>query len=552
MSRNLHILILFLTFILSRNAMAFDPNQTAKIGPISLNLAFCEKIDKISGIVNAFTNVQWPVTGFGVTMGVMQKSNVILEFCDFLTRLKQMDTTDKIFAAADYGNKLMGNKFDDQIGIMKSTWEIKDVFIDEGGKGRPIAKLATARNAARLNSYYKELGDFYDKHLNTGDPINIRNRGQMESDMNRLNQIAYQKAIITDVTNCPKTNPNNAKYSSVYDNDVVPTQAIVDAKNENMNFYSNSIRKMGIKISTNDRAYNQFLKDLNTFETGVATYGIVVRTEKAGSITKVPVTPTPTDPMAPKYTDKSINIDKKYQTFNIDNHNEEIDTFSKKYAGAWKTWTKSQSVQETRGFLSGGIFADSVIKIEDEFKDPSIFCNKAEINRKFGNSTPAAQKKSDDEYNKCVRESNTEISKAGGLFAFYTQQYAKEIQEYRKAQGKIWTIESYHLGYFRTIDGSVSPDGFTQDKVSCAPIDNLAKVNELGVKTEQINAELNQMMVEQLMKKNQQAEMDRATTQAKKDEEERKIMIQQENDRRNSMDYAKYIDYPQSGGGIGN
>lgn len=552
MRKNIFILLMLIMTLTPGEIHAFDPNQTAKIGPISVNLAFCEKIDKMSGILNAFTNVQWPVTGVpGIAMGVLQRSNVILDFCDFLTRLQQMDTTDKIFAAADYGNKLMGNKFDDQIGIMRSSWDIKDVFIDSSGKGRPIAKIATAANAARLNSYYKESADFYDKHLNTGDPVNVRNRAQMEGDLNRLNQIAYQKSIINDMSNCPKTNPKNAKYANVYENDVVPQQTIADIKQENITFYSNALRRMGIKFSNDEPKYLSYLKDLNNFETNVAVYSIVVRTEKADSVTKVAVTPVPTDPKENRYKDQATKIDKKYQTFQVGNHNDEIDTFLKKYNTAWKTWTKSQSVQETRGFLSGGVFGDSITKIEDEFKDLSIFCNRSEISRKLGSSSPSTlQSRTEEEYAKCIKESNTAIAKSGGLFSFYVNEYAKEIQNYKVAQGKIWTIESYHLGYFRTVDGTVNPDGFTQDKVSCAPIENLAKVNELGLQTEQINANLNQMIVEQLMKKNQQTELDRAQAQTAKEEEDRRMLIQQENIRRNSYDYSKLIDYPQPDGTI--
>jgi hypothetical protein len=543
---------LALLILTMSTAQAYDPNQTAKIGPLSINLAFCEKIDKMSGILNAFTNVQWPVTGVpGITMGVLQRSNVVLDFCDYLTRLKQMDTTDKLWATANYGNKLMGNKFDDQIGIMRSTWDIKDVFIDSSGKHRPLAKIATASNASKMNSYYKEVTDYYDKHLNTGDPVNVRNRAQMEGDLNRLNQIAYQKSIIVDMTNCPKTTTKNDKYANVYENDVVPQQAIADAKQENINFYSNALRRMGIKLSNDEKKYTDYLRDLNTYETSVALYVITVRTEQAGSITKVAVSPAPKDPKENRYKDQTTTVDKKYQTFQVENHNDEIDTFSKKYNTAWKTWTKSQSVQQTRGFLSGGLFGDSVAKIEDEFKDPNVFCNRSEISRKLAGSSPSTlQKRTDEEYSKCVSESNTAISKAGGLFAFYVNQYAKEIQAYRVAQGKIWTIESYHLGYFRTVDGTVNADGFTQDKVSCAPIDNLAKVNELGLQTEQINANLNQMIVEQLMKKNQQAELDRAQAQTAKEEEERRMLIQQETQRRNSWDYSKYKDYPENSGGI--
>lgn len=539
-----------MTFV--NKTYAYDVNDTAKIGPISVNLAFCEKIDKISGILNAFTNVSWPVTGVpGITMGVLQRSNVILDFCDFLTRLNQMNTTDKIFSAADYGNKLMGNKFDDQIGIMKSTWDIKDVFIDESGKGRPISKIATASNASRLNSYYKEATDYYDKHLNTGDPINVRNRSEMEGDLNRLNQIAYQKSIINDMTNCPKTDPKNAKYDRVYENDVVPQQDIVDSKFENMTFYSNSLRSMGIKISNDEAKYKDYLKNLNAFETSVAVYTIQVATEKADSLKKVLVSPAPKDPKENRYKDQTTKIDKKYQRFDAKNHPDEIDKFLKKYNTPWTTWTKSRSVQETTGFLSGGLFADSITKIEDEFKDPEVFCNRAEITRKLGTSNPTTlSERTQQEFEKCVKDTNVSIAKAGGLFSFYVNQYAKEILDHKLAQGKIWTIESYHLGYFRTVNGQMDLDGFTQDKVACAPIDNLAKVNELGVKTEQINANLNQMIVEQLMKKNQQAELERAQSQTEKDEEDRRMLIQQENNRRNSYDYTKLKDYPSNDGTI--
>lgn len=533
------IVPVLLASLITNQAFAYDENTTVSLGPLQVSMKYCEQVDKISGIVNSMTTVNWPVNGgAGITTGVLSNSSVILDFCDYMGRLKGLNLQDATNQTLDLLNKMTGNKWDDQLNFTRSTFDLKDIVLDSSGKKRPMAEMLTASNASKLNSWMKEGADLHDKS-NPDDPINLRTRAQIESDMNRLNQMAYKKALLNDVSSCPTPNTSDEKLAGIYEKEIVPEQEEMAKEKEYIEFYSESLRQMGIKFADNDKSYNEFLKRLSQIENSALRYEITVRTKKVETTKRKAVKPPKDDPTAPRTQEYKEKIDRKYQTFAVVPNDQLIENFIKDYSNKWQTYTQAQVVQRTFGIL------DSPIRrVEDDFKDWSLLCNVGEIKAHYDREDPKYDRKVEEELATCKEKKNAEISTTGNLLKFYVYEMHKKNKEYKEGQAHIWTFESFHMGNFRTVDGKTDANGFAQEQVACTPISNLGALQDLALKQDALNLEINQMLVEQSMKQNKILEDQANAEKAQAEENERRRAIEIEVKRRNDQDYADKVSYP--------
>lgn len=523
------------------SALNFDDSMGGKIGPLTVNMDFCEQTDKIAGIANSFSNARWSIASGapGVITGVLSKDSVVLEFCDFLSRVKSLSYQDALLATAEGGNKILGLGFDDQIALTRSTLDLKDVFLEPSGKAKDFSKLATASNAKKLDNYFKEVGDYSDK--NHGTNFNVRDRSQIESDMARLNQLSYKRTVLNEQTNCPKPS-SDSNISEIYEKEIVPLEEEKETLVEYVNFYSESLRKMGIKFSgKND--YEKYLKDLSELERFGNRYEITVRNHKVETTKKREVkSVNKEDRLAPKTEEYKAKVTKNYQTFAVIPDPEKLDKFIKKYKGPWAGYTYNQVVQN-----SNSLFNKPTKLVDDEFKDFSIMCNRAELGKQFDKNDPKYYDLLEEEYLKCVASTNKKIEETGGLLVFYANELFNKHKKLKETNAYIWTFESFHLGNFRTVDNenTVDENGYAQEQVACGQVENIAALNELMLKSQNVNTEINQLLVEQAMKQNALMEAQREKERQEKEAFERDQMIQREVDRRRSLDYVKYIEYPK-------
>src|SRR5690606_13415393 len=108
------------------------------LGPFSVTNAFCKKVDQVGAILNSFTVVQWPTTGYpGITMGMLSQSSVLMDFCTYINQLEHLDTTNAIFYSANYLNTLTGKKWDDHLQQADRTFNLANSLYDfENGQQR--------------------------------------------------------------------------------------------------------------------------------------------------------------------------------------------------------------------------------------------------------------------------------------------------------------------------------------------------------------------------------------------------------------------------------
>lgn len=134
-------LIHILSFSLAFSGLFYSKKAEAvDLGPFSVTVGFCAQIQKVGAILNSFTIVQWPVGGFpGITMGMLQNTSVIMDFCNYITQLEQLDTNQAIFFSANYLNTLTGKKWDDHLQQADRTWNLANSVYDfENGETRKV------------------------------------------------------------------------------------------------------------------------------------------------------------------------------------------------------------------------------------------------------------------------------------------------------------------------------------------------------------------------------------------------------------------------------
>lgn len=530
--------LISILLIISVQVRAGDP----QVMGFTINKESCSHLDKLSSITNQMTTVNWKVLGSGVTTGVVTNPSAIVDMCNTVFRLKNLELQDQINTGLDMFNKMSGNKYDDQISLARQAWDLQSIAIDRSGKQRPFAQMVTSANAGKLNRFIKNSAGYYDKHINPNDPINLKNQAQREADMNRLGKVAYKKALLSDISSCPK--PTGKQVDpAIYEKEIVPQLEAMDGEEAYMDFYRESLKKMGVKMSPTPAYHKEFIKKLSNLEANGVRYDITVDTKNTQTTRSREIKQTSDDPMAKKTEEYKDTIKTKYQTFRAVPDPEALDQLIKQYAGKWDDYIMSRSTETTKGLLNG-----PSLRVEDEFKDWSLLCNRGDIRKTLDANHPNYERLFEIEYQKCKDQKNKEIKDQGGLFKVYATEFFNKIQSFKNKQAHVWTFESYHLGYFRSVNGEVNADGFTQEEAKCTPINNMAALESMALEQDALNLEINQMLVEQAMKQTELQTQAMAKKKADEDELKRRREIEDEVRRRNALEYSSKVNFPNAPG----
>lgn len=513
-------------------SMSFKAHSAAKIGPFNVDLQFCKDYEKWSGIISSYSNVQFPVTGApGITMGMMQNTSVIVDFCSYMTQMANLDTQGQIWKTAEMGNKLADNRFSEEMELATGYFDMFNAAYDFNNKKGRTGAFQAAADHRRLNNLARKTTDYIDKNYRQDDPINLQTRQESERDMARLSRIAYNRAIIKEATTCPKPK-DNTEYDKIYEKDILPREEANEVLKEYTNFYREALLSMGPKFLMKEE-YSQYVDDLNAVASKSTSYRAEVKSRSAET-TKIREKSTKpikaTESKTEEYMEK---ITLNYQEFQPLPDPKPLRTFLQKYESKWAVWVKMQTLQTSRGLL-----ANPTKRVEDEFKDYSIICNRGKYAQQFSRSDPQYTERVNTAVANCKTQSVDVIQKSGGLFSYYAQDLVQKDRQIKTNQSLIWTKESFVTGNMRNITESINQDvigSFTQQEVQCSPIKNLAVMNQLQLKQQAANAELNQIMVEQLFKQNSIKEAELAKK--RKDEEEAVRRAHIEKEMQNRKDF---------------
>ena len=194
---------LFLILFLFLNV---EVAQAVNIGPFSVGLPFCREVNKLGAILNSYTIVQWPVAGVpGFTFGLLQNNSPLMDFCQYLIQLEQLDTESAIFLTANELNNLTGQKWNEHLNFMSNTWSLsKSVYDFENGKVRK-ASLESPAVHRRMNNTIREYSRLYGNN-------EIQTRQEREADMNRFASVVHRRAILQEAMSCPDTSDGICGY----------------------------------------------------------------------------------------------------------------------------------------------------------------------------------------------------------------------------------------------------------------------------------------------------------------------------------------------------
>lgn len=529
------LIVLFLVFtLITTPVFADDPSVMG----FKINRQSCSQMNKLSSIANQMTTVNWKVMGSGITTGVVTNPSAIIDMCNTVFRLASLESEDAINLGLDTLNTMTGNKMDDQLALARQAWDLQSVAIDKSGKSRPMAEILTSANAAKLNRAVKNTAKFYDKHINPNDPINLKTQAQREADMNRLGRVAYKKALINDVSSCPK--PTGKQIDpKIYEKEITPQLEEMDGDEAYVDFYRESLKKMAIKMFPSPALHAEYIKKLMNLEANGIRYDITVDTKNTQTTRVKEVTPTSDDPMAKKTEEYKDTIKTKYQTFRAVPDQETLEEMIKMYSGKWDDYIMSRSTETTKNILNG-----PSLRVEDEFKDWNLLCNRGEIRKTLDSKHPNFERLFQIEYDKCKTKKNNEIKEQGGLYKVYITEFFNKLQSFKSRQAHVWTFESYHLGYFRSINGSTNSEGYTQEEAKCTPINNMAALESMALEQDALNLEINQMLVEQAMKQTELQQQQLAKQKSDEEELKRRREIEDEVRRRQALEYGSKVTFP--------
>lgn len=486
------LLIYISAFMLSLLHLA--EAKAVDLGPLSVTTGFCQQVDKVGAIVNSFTIVQWPVGGFpGITMGMLSNTSVVVDFCNFITQLETLDTTQAIFAAANYGNTLTGKKWDDHLQQADRTFNILNSTYDfENGTTRQGA-FESASTYRELNDYIKDSYKWSNKTFN-GREAELKTRGQREADMNKLAGLAFQRSFMKEMINCPEPQ-DNKNYSEIYQKSIVPQEKRKSEAEEDFLFYKDKLLSMGPRFLDNEDDMKQYIEDVEKMENIGIGYEVKPK--------EIKVSTTKADPKKKDASGKPVQnthtLTRKYQDWTVKVHDRTFDDFNMKYRDRWSGFVTQKIASSSFGLLD-----NAKGRAEDEFMDLSYECNQRKLMEGYDPTKGNYDFELEKRQTECKNNIQMNEKKVASLLTYYVDKMQDRLYNVKAANALIWTIESREMGRSRVVTpGQVAGENFQQEQIKCSETLTPAEMDKLGLKQQSINNELNELLLKETQKQTQ-------------------------------------------------
>jgi hypothetical protein len=517
-----YILLFIMTYSIALNQMAYSASTTVKLGAYSVGYEFCQKIQQIAAILNAYSTVQWPISGVaGYTYGIVQSESVVLKMCDFIIQLQSLDTEGSIFHTARYLNELTGNKWDAELNQADLTWNIANSVYDfRGNGGYKQGALSSPYVHAQLVDYADKTKKYFQKKKQKpGDPEpeGIEDKVERRAKLDKIAQLSYQRAILNEATACPsdKASTNNQE---LWQKEMIPQKENVDKKREAVKYYQEQFMKMGpdflvevdelqaFKTSLQNIIDKGFKFDYTIRYTDVKRKAATGKTNKDGT------------PEVKETTEK-----RPYQLITVQQNYPVFSDFNNKYSAKWKSFIESQYL--TTGTF--GLFDDKKGRIEEKYRSYSYECSESNLKDQMSTKdrndpayVPELTKLAQQcQANLKVREKDVE-----SIFEKYTRLLESDLRSAKQSQAKMWTFESKFIGTMPLEKDSTSASEMkTEETVrlkaiqapqkECRAEFTPAEMAKLNLDMQNVNNELTQTIAENQTKK-QMIEEEKAKAQS--------------------------------------
>ena len=462
----------------------------------------------------------------GMVIGLTQNTSVVTKVCNVLNQVATLDTQNAWQGIKEITNTITDNKWKADFDQVDATYNVaNNVYDFENGTYRKGA-MESAETHRSMREFYKDTYSWYNKRFN-GKDAEVQSRGQQEMELNQFASLASRRAILQEASNCPDpATTGNVNYEKIQKEKIEPL--ILDSRDYewDMDFYKTKLLDMGVKFSNNEAEYTAYTKDLEKLVIQGVSYDITYKTKTE---TKQVPNPSRKDRNGkPVMDSKTIKI--KTQEFQAKIFPDMYKNFKNNYGEKWSEYVKIAFMSTgNEGLLSD----DPKERIENEFRDIASECNPNRLLKGVSTDRPDYNKLYDERVEKCKKDTRVSQKSSENLMNYYVEKLQSSTHLYKRAQGEMWTLQSWHLGTMRSVNTKDSTDGYQQQQVTCSEGNELssAQMSLLANKQQEVNAELKESIAKQQAKKaNLMEQKQKALAKDAEERQKKETLINQKNE----------------------
>ena len=434
-----------------------------------------------------------PFIAPGILMGLSQETSMITLVCKVLTEVSQFDIQNGVNGVRGITNALTGDRWDSHLDQADRTFNIANTVYDfESGTYRK-GVLESESAHKQMREFVRDSYSWYNATVNKKD-VQIQTRNQSEADMEKFSRLVYRRTILTEATNCPDPS-GNPDYTKIYKNEIAPLYKQVEETEPNMDFFKTKLVEMGVRFANNQEDYAKYVQKVEGLLIQGVNYQITYKQKT--EVKKVPHKERKNRDGTPVMIDKTMSTQTQIWSAKI--FADVFTDFKRDYSQRWSNYvTNAFMATGTQGLLTD----DPTARIENEFRDLNYECNPNRLMSGIPIDRPDYEKLYDERVGKCKEETRINQKKADNLFNYYVSQLQAATFSYKKAQGEIWTKESWYLGTNRSVNTRDKTDGYQQQEVACAEGNALtsAEMDELKLKQQGVTTELKEIIAKEKTK----------------------------------------------------
>lgn len=483
--RKLFLSLLFLPFF----------SYGAEVDPTVANL--CENIDKIGTLAQIYEptmmTVISPVPPYtGLVMGVISKTSVIVDFCNFVNDMQTQDTTSKVFRTKQFTNDLTGRKWDSHFQQAEDTFNFSQSVYDFENNESRKGYLESEQGNRELNDFVKTTQVYVDKNFNGNDAD--KEAAQInQQEINSFSKLITKRAVINEATTCPSLE-DKPNYRKIYEKEIQPQEKILEKAENDIEFYEQKLNELGpkfLEFSEQD-IYFANLDKLKRAGVGLDV-AITKKNEESVKAGK-----TLDSNGVPKK--KRIAIAREVQTYTVKSEDTLFSNFIEKYSPVWQKWIKLTYLTNTKTY--GLFYAQE--KIESELRDFSYECRESDVMAGYENY-PNYETLLDKRMKNCKENLTIDEKNSENLLDFYIKKYKEALYRKYSSVSKIWTAESLYFGRNRFVSANGKNSAATTyqaENIQCSDTLSAIEMKKLNLEQSSTNAELRESILKNKMKQN--------------------------------------------------
>ena len=428
-----------------------------------------------------------PVANIGFSQITINESP-FFEVCRLMQRLDKMEGSQKIFAVADFANKMSGNQYNEGLNLTKDIFGVADSLYTANKKGNLKSDLLSKRRAVQINRVLGNINQYYKS--NNDDSIEALNtRGQQEIQLRKIARTTKRRSELQNYLRCPKKVPIDKKKALAYQDVMYQNQYYIDQFTADIKYLDSQLIDMGIEMSSTEKEYVDYLK---LYKKAYAE-GVVYRSQFSRKNYNQTVT-------AKNGKSQETKLVKKIQKITVRTNPSYFQVFKAAYTSKWKNYTKASLAidHSFKGALTRGS-----AKVDDQWTDKIFECREhkfAYALSRSGNyqglSDPRLRADARARKKACLSNSNN--YQFENIFNRFVVELQRIMFLKKTYQADLWSRESEVFGTMRNVSytqvefqNTMMPN----ESVRCSEKLNSAQITEATAELNAINAENREMLL---------------------------------------------------------